>query len=186
MSLQLEANYSKKLGLPGFSSHQFSITIRSEITDLSQVKAESDRLYKLLQESVDSSIKAVGYLPQSQEQPQHNGDSRSFSQSNGNPRQNGSQPSNWQHRRNGYLNHQSSPRNNNGYDEWKCSLKQKELILNIVSENKLDKRDVEQLCQQLFAKSVRLLNKLEASGLIDELLRKYSNNDQPTTNGAKQ
>src|SRR5258705_3506518 len=61
--ITLECNYSKKLGLPGYSSHQFSITLRTEISDLSQVHAESNRLYKLLQNGVDSSIKDVGYLP---------------------------------------------------------------------------------------------------------------------------
>lgn len=31
--ITLEANYSKKIGLPGYSSHQFSITLRTEIAD---------------------------------------------------------------------------------------------------------------------------------------------------------
>ena len=60
--ITLECNYSKKLGLPGYSSHQFSITLRTEISDLTQVQAESARLYKLLQEGVDTSIKETGYL----------------------------------------------------------------------------------------------------------------------------
>jgi hypothetical protein len=46
--ITLECNYSKKLGLPGYSSHQFAITLRTEIADLNQVQAESARLYKLL------------------------------------------------------------------------------------------------------------------------------------------
>src|ERR1035437_8138503 len=61
--ITLECNYSKKLGLPGYSSHQFAITLKTEITDLTQVQSESARLYKLLQEGVDSSIKEIGYLP---------------------------------------------------------------------------------------------------------------------------
>ena len=40
MAIVLEANYAKKLGLPNFSSHQYSVTIRTELTDLSQVEAE--------------------------------------------------------------------------------------------------------------------------------------------------
>ena len=55
--ITLECNYSKKLGLPGYSSHQFSITLRTEISDVNQVQAESARLYKLLQDGVDTSIK---------------------------------------------------------------------------------------------------------------------------------
>ncbi|MGO9203643.1 MAG: hypothetical protein ACLQM8_24225 [Limisphaerales bacterium] len=44
--ITLECNYSKKLGLPGYRSYQFSITPRTEIEDLPQVQAESARLYK--------------------------------------------------------------------------------------------------------------------------------------------
>jgi hypothetical protein len=61
--ITLEANYSKKIGLPGYSSHQFSITLRSELTDVNQVQQESARLYQLLQDGVDSSIQEIGYLP---------------------------------------------------------------------------------------------------------------------------
>ena len=63
--ITLECNYSKKLGLPGYSSHQFAITLRTEISDLTQVQPESARLYKLLQEGVDTSIKETGYLVRS-------------------------------------------------------------------------------------------------------------------------
>ena len=43
MAITLEANYAKKLGLPNFSSHQYFVTIRTELTDLSQVEAERGR-----------------------------------------------------------------------------------------------------------------------------------------------
>ena len=33
MAIHLEANYSKKLGLPGYSSHQYSVTVKTEVTD---------------------------------------------------------------------------------------------------------------------------------------------------------
>jgi hypothetical protein len=59
--ITLETNYSKKIGLPGYSSHQFAITLRTELADLNQVQLESARLYKLLQEGVDTSIKEIGY-----------------------------------------------------------------------------------------------------------------------------
>lgn len=62
--LTLECNYSKKIGLPGYSSHQFMVTLRTEITDLGAVQAESDRLYGLLQTAVDTSLQKVGYLPE--------------------------------------------------------------------------------------------------------------------------
>ena len=44
MAIVIEAAYSKKVGLPHYSSHQYSVTLRSEISDLSQVEAESNRL----------------------------------------------------------------------------------------------------------------------------------------------
>ena len=140
--LVLEANYSKKIGLPQYSSHQFSITLRTEIADVNQVQAESARLYKLLQEGVDTSIKEVGYLPS----PNGNG-------GNG--------------QRGGQGSGRAQPQET---DAWNCSGKQRDLILKIVEEHKLDKAKVEGLAQDRFGKAVKALNKLEASGLIEELL----------------
>ena len=45
-----------------------------------------------------------------------------------------------------------------------------DLIRKITDEHKLDKAKVEQLAQDRFGKGVKALNKLEASGLIEELL----------------
>lgn len=59
----LEVNYSKKLGLPNFSSHSLSVTIRTEIDDVSQVQPQTSLLYQLLQSSVDEEMKQVGFLP---------------------------------------------------------------------------------------------------------------------------
>ena len=132
--ITLEANYSKKIGLPGYSSHQFSITLKSELTDVSKVEQESARLYDVLQNSVDSNIQQVGFLP------------GEAAKSNGNV--------------------QHKPQD----DKWACSDKQRDLILKITEEHKLDKIQVDQLAQDRFGKSVKLLNKLEASGLIEELL----------------
>jgi hypothetical protein len=136
--ITLECNYSKKLGLPGYSSHQFAITLRTEIADVNQVQAESARLYKLLQEGVDTSIKETGYLP---------------ANGNGNGRGGG--------------NGHNQPTDNGA---WNCSGKQRDLILKIVDEHKLEKAKVEGLAQDRFGKTVKALNKLEASGLIEELL----------------
>jgi hypothetical protein len=136
MAIHLEANYSKKLGLPGYSSHQYSVTIKTEVTDPNQVQAESTRLYELLQSCVDSQIQKTGFLPQ------------------GN--QGGFVP----------IGHS----NGNGNELWACSPKQQALILDIVGEHHLDKNEIEKLAQDRFGKGVKQLNKLEASGLIDELL----------------
>src|SRR5476649_2405146 len=63
MAVVIEANYSKKLGLPAYSSHAYSVTIRSEVADLSQVERESAKLYAILQGSVDREIQEVGFIP---------------------------------------------------------------------------------------------------------------------------
>jgi len=63
MAIHLEANYSKKLGLPGFSSHQFSLTLKTEVSDLAHVQDQSSSLYDLLQSCVDRDIQKIGYLP---------------------------------------------------------------------------------------------------------------------------
>jgi hypothetical protein len=137
--LIIEANYSKKLGLPGYSSHQYSLTLRAEISDVTQVSAKSQELHRLMQSCVDREIQATGFLPLA------NGNG------NGHPRE------------------VRPP----ATESWKCSPKQKELILKITDEHQLDKTVVEQLAQDRFGKGVRQLNKLEASGLIEELIEKY-------------
>jgi hypothetical protein len=149
--ITLEANYSKKIGLPGYSSHQFSITLRSEIADLSKVQDESARLYQELQHAVDTSIQEVGYLPG------ENGNGNGKHTNGGN----------------GHSNGNGHSANGNGSDKWNCSDKQRDLIIKIVDEHKLDKNDIEKLAQERFSKGVKALNKLEASGLIDELLEKH-------------
>lgn len=145
-----EANYSKKLGLPGYSSHQYSVTVRTELADINQVEAESAKIHALLQSSVDREIQKTGFLPES----------------NANGHSNG----------------------NGSSDTWNCSDKQRDLILKIVEEHNLDKKQVDSLAQERFGKSVKALNKLEASGLIDELLEQtgQKNNRSQKTNGRYQ
>ena len=148
--ITLEANYSKKIGLPGFSSHQFSVSLKTELTDVSQVQAESTRLYGQLQQSVDRSIQQIGYLPGT----------------NGNGNGNGNGGGNGNGNGNGNGHAAPAPET----DQWRCSDKQRDLIIKITDEHKLDKTKVDQLAMDRFGKGVKQLNKLEASGLIDELL----------------
>jgi len=150
--ITLEANYSKKIGLPGYSSHQFSVTLKSELSDISQAEQESARLYDVLQQSVDSNIQQVGFLPTNQSN-HNNGTTQQTTNLNGNGNINA-------------VHREVRPAD----DTWKCSEKQRSLILKITDENKLDKTKVDQLAIDRFGKGVKLLNKLEASGLIEELL----------------
>ena len=155
MAIVLEGNYSKKVGLPGFSSHQFSLTLKTEITDITQVAVESDRLYRLLQSGVDTSIQQVGFLPVPKN-GNGNGNGTGHSHTNGNG--NGQQAAK--------------------LERWNCSDKQQALIEKLIDEHRLDKADIEKLAVERFGKSVKLLNKLEASGLIEELFEKH-----PRSNG---
>lgn len=63
MAITLEANYSKKLGLPQYSSHQYSITVKTEVSNLSKIDEASNQLYRQLQEAVDRDIQQTGFLP---------------------------------------------------------------------------------------------------------------------------
>ncbi|MEM7145347.1 MAG: hypothetical protein AAF591_09440 [Verrucomicrobiota bacterium] len=141
MAVKLIANYAKRLGLPGFSSHHFSISTEIELTDLGQVQGEATRLYSLLQDAVDREIQHVGFVP---------GDTYGMNGGNG-------------------ADHR------NGEPRWACSDKQKELVLKLVDENGLDRKAVEQTAQDRFGTGVKLLNKLQMSGLIGELLEVCGN-----------
>jgi hypothetical protein len=142
----LEANYSKKIGLPGYSSHQYSLTVRKEVNDITQVENESRQLFATLQSNVDRDIQQTGFLPETNVNGHRNG-------GNGN----GHRPQE---------------------EKWNCSDKQRKLILDIVEESKLDKNEIERLAQDRFGKAVKALNKLEASGLIEELIERTGGKGQ--------
>jgi hypothetical protein len=114
----------------------------------------------MLQSNVDGQIQATGFVPPTDyglEPPAHG----SPEAANGNGNGNGT------HRINP---HPATPL---GSGRWKCSDKQRELILNLVDEHALDKHAIEALAIERFGKGVRQLNRIEASGLIDELLDTY-------------
>ena len=167
MAVILHMTYSKKLGLPNYSSHSCSVSIQTEIADLNQATDECNRLYALLQTSVDKEIQDVGFLPDATkygmiESKKTNGTGAN----NGNAQSaNGNQ--------NGVNNS-----NGNGNGVWRCSEKQQELISKIMDEHHLDPRDVEELAQERFGSELKALNKLQASGLISELLEKHSVNNR--------
>ena len=159
MAIVLEANYAKKLGLPNFSSHQYSVTIRTELTDLGQVEAESARLYRLLQDAVDREIEHVGFMPDATTYGMNNGNGNGAAHPDGRA-----------------SNGHTAPGNGNGAGDsgaWKCSDRQRELIQKIVREKNLDKAEVEKLAREMFDKGVKGLNKLEASAFIDELFDRH-------------
>ncbi len=161
MAVKLIANYSKRLGLPGYSSHQFSVSVETELVATDDIPGESERLYHLLQSNVDEQIQVTGFVPGEN----YGTGKTSPATSNGG---NGTHAANG-HSRNG--------------DHWRCSDKQKELILKLVDEHNLDRNEVDHLARQRFGKGVRQLNKIEASGLIDELIETHRGDNRSRSNG---
>ena len=154
MPIFIEANYAKKIGLPDYSSHQFAVTLRTELSDLSQLEKTSAELYARLQQAVDSQIVNAGYVPGQTATPPP-------------------KPANT-------LTPAAAPR---GEDAWKCSDKQRDLIIKIVDEHRLNKEEVDQLAQTRFGVGVKQLNKLQASALIDELLETHGKTEAPARRG---
>ena len=86
MAILLEFNYGKKLGLPGYSSHNFGVSMKAEVNDPEAIPAEAERVYSILQESVDSQIVNPGLIP--------SGNGKAIQvQSNGNKEK--TNPDNW-------------------------------------------------------------------------------------------
>ena len=50
MAIKLVANYSKRLGLPGYSSHQFSVSVETELRDLDCRAITATQVPKVLNE----------------------------------------------------------------------------------------------------------------------------------------
>jgi len=144
MAIILELQYGKKLGLPEYSSHNFSVSLKTEAASLDQIPQEVERAYHILQQAVDSQIVNPGFVPGMEAAPA---------------------PSNVLH-----LPEPNTPPSQPPSSAWRCSPKQKELILKLVAERGLDRNAVDDHARQRFNKGVVELNKLEASGLIDELM----------------
>lgn len=147
MAIILEAAYSKKLGLPNYSSHSYVVSIRTELSDINQVPEESSKLYKMLQDAVDREIQEVGFMPDAMRYGMNNGTS------------------------NGH-DHQSNGQHSNG-EGTPITAKQLDLVNKIVRENNASKNEVENLSVQMFGIGVSRLNRMQASGLIDALFDQY-------------
>jgi len=161
MALIVTTDYSKKLGLPGFSSHQFSVSIQTELTDLDRVPGEVARLYQLLQQAVDREIQQTGFVPADG----YGETQRSLPATNGigNNGHNGHSNGNGSTPRRG-----TAPVNGNG--AWQCSDKQRRLLTDLSRELQLSEEDLDERALRLFQRPARQLNKLSASGLITDLL----------------
>src|SRR5205823_2320787 len=152
-------NYAKRLGLPGYSSHQFSVSVETELHDLNEIPDESARLYATLQQAVDTQIEQTGFVPP------HGYGLGPDTAPEGKPT-------------NG---HGNGPAHNNGngfngqrraFSDWSCTDGQRGFILRLIEENGMAKDELETLAQTLFGASVKALDKQQASHLIDELLER--------------
>jgi hypothetical protein len=179
MALKLIANYSKRLGLPGYSSHQFSVCVETELTNMDDVAGESSRLYQTLQQSVDEEIQNTGFVPEAGygSKPGGNGSANGSTNGRSNGHSNGYSNGHAGYGNNGHANGKTNGHANgltNGNSEaWNCSDKQRDLILKLVDEHQLDKGEVDAASHDMFGIGVRELNKLQASGLIDRILDEH-------------
>lgn len=174
MAIKLTSNYAKRLGLPGFSSHQFSVSVETELTDLNQASSEIARLYQSLQQSVDREIQQTGFVPGDEYGLAETAPPSRQTAPNGNGHANG----------NGRSTH--SPNGNHSAEgAWQCSDKQRSLILDLQKQLRLSDAELDEQAQHLFSKPARQLNKLSASGLITDLLeRAGKSNGRNGNNGS--
>lgn len=174
MAIKLIANYSKRLGLPGYSSHQFEVSIETEISNTSELPLEAERLYGSLQAAVDTQIQHVGFVPD-----EHYGTQSAPTPV---PGAFGSQTTSASSVR------QTPPVGTSGSSiatvpTWKCSEKQQSLILELTGKVGLDDSALNELATRRFNKSVAMLNRMEASGLIDELMNRSGSSSKRSTSG---
>ena len=174
MAIKLIANYSKRLGLPGYSSHQFEVSIETEITHTSEQSAETERLYGALQSAVDAQIQQVGFVPdehygtQATQRPVPRA-SASLTTSESSVRQ--TPPA-------------GAPESSIAtVPAWKCSEKQQALILELAGKVGLDDSALNELATRRFNKVVAMLDRMEASGLIDELMNRSGATSKRSASG---
>ncbi len=151
----VEISYAKKLALRNYSNHSFSVSVKTEVPTVEDVEKVANQQYVLLQDIVDKNLQEEGFVP--------DGDDHRSSQEPSHSNGNGSQNS---------RSTDSGGSSGRG-DYWKCSVRQRELIEKVAKDNRLDWQEIENLAKDMFNAPVKTLNKLEASGLIEELLQKY-------------
>jgi len=158
MAVKIVANYSKRLGLPGYSSHQFSVSVETELANTDNVTSEASRLYKTLQTAVDREMQNTGFVP--------GGEYGSVDLAPA------LQPPLVRPAVNG----------GNHNKPWKASDKQRDLVLKLVENAGLEIEVVEAISEEMFGPGdLADLNKIQMSGLIDELLSRYGKRQKRDT-----
>ncbi len=67
MAILLQFDYGKKLGLPGYSSHNFGVSMKAEVNDPEEIPQEAERAYRILQQAVDKQMENPGFVPSQNE-----------------------------------------------------------------------------------------------------------------------
>ena len=143
MAVKIIANYSKRLGLPGYSSHQFSVSVEAELANTDNVTNEASRLYKTLQSAVDREIQSTGFVPDGE----YGSTERTPSSQ--------------------VASHRPAV-NASPSKPWKASDKQRELVLKLVENSGIEIEVVETISEEMFGHGdLPELNKIQMSGLID-------------------
>ena len=164
MAIKIESAYSKTIGLPNYGSHKFHLCLTTEVTDLSQVAAEAERVYRILQTAVDKEMAQPGWVPNGQ------GDNKPGQPAT--PRPTPAHGTGGTSTGNGA--HPAGP-----VQSWACSPKQRSLIEDLALRYNVEMAVFADLAQKRFGKELTQLNKLEASGVIDELLDRYAERKPP-------
>ena len=63
MAILLQFDYGKKLGLPRYSSHNFCVSMKAEVSDPEEIPQEAERAYGILQQAVDKQMENPGFVP---------------------------------------------------------------------------------------------------------------------------
>jgi hypothetical protein len=126
MALKLVANYSKRLGLPGYSSHQFSVSVEVELINTDNVTGEASRLYQTLQNAVDREMQSTGFVPTGE----YGTDTQGRAE----------QPAVHRPPANGGVRNK----------QWKASEKQRDLVLKLVENSGIDIELVESISEEMF------------------------------------
>jgi len=155
MAVMLDINYSKKLGLPNYSSHSLGVGLKAEVANLDEVQGEVEKAYSLLQSAVDSQIVHQGFV--SNESNQGNGVDQV------------------QNRRSKVNEPKTDP------DNWNCTVRQRGLLMTILERNGLDPEVVEKLSQELHGRPMSDLGKMQVSSVIGEVLDRWGRH--PKANG---
>ena len=136
MAIVLKAKYSTGLTQAGLSDHRFSLSVRTKVSDLTQVQTECARLYAVLQASVHNALQNHGSLPLNLN---GHGERRHIIR---------------------------ALRGGQNRLAWACSRKQRKLLRRFIAKCNLDWSFIERAAQERFAKPIRALNQSQARELI--------------------